>query len=47
MANCTGPYYLLGDQVIDAAIEAGVNYVDYCDDIIVHEKSLQMKIKIS
>ncbi|WMM24534.1 saccharopine dehydrogenase NADP-binding domain-containing protein [Tissierella sp. MB52-C2] len=38
VANCTGPYYLLGEQIINATIEAGVNYVDYCDDVIVHEK---------
>lgn len=38
VANCTGPYYLLGEKVIDAAIEAGINYVDYCDDVAVHER---------
>jgi len=30
--NCTGPYYELGLKVVKAAIEAGKNYVDFCDD---------------
>lgn len=30
--NCTGPYYELGPKVVKAAIEAGKNYVDFCDD---------------
>lgn len=38
VVNCTGPYYLLGPKVVEAAIEAGVNYIDYCDDIVAHEK---------
>lgn len=38
VANCTGPYYLLGEPVIDAAIKAGKNYVDFCDDVVVHER---------
>ena len=36
--NCTGPYYLLGPKVVDAAIEAGKNYIDFCDDIAAHEE---------
>lgn len=38
VANCTGPYYLLGEYVVEAAIEAGVDYVDFCDDVEVHKK---------
>jgi len=30
--NCTGPYYELGLKVVEAAIEAGKNYIDFCDD---------------
>jgi len=37
VANCTGPYYLLGEYVVEAAIEAGVNYIDFCDDVTVHK----------
>lgn len=31
--NCSGPYHLLGVRVLKAAIEAGKNFVDYCDDV--------------
>lgn len=30
--NATGPYHLLGLQVVDAAIETGTHYVDMADD---------------
>jgi len=30
--NTTGPYYTLGPVVLDAAIEAGTDYLDICDD---------------
>ncbi|GAB24232.1 hypothetical protein GOPIP_064_00700 [Gordonia polyisoprenivorans NBRC 16320 = JCM 10675] len=30
--NLTGPYYTLGPIVLDAAIAAGTNYLDICDD---------------
>lgn len=36
--NCTGPYYLIGPEVVEAAIEAGTDYIDICDDIEAHEK---------
>lgn len=39
--NCTGPYYLLGPKVVDAAIEAGKNYIDFCDDIAAHEQIIE------
>lgn len=38
VANCTGPYYTLGESIIDTVIEAGKDYVDFCDDIAAHEK---------
>ena len=31
--NCSGPYHLLGVRVLKAAIEAGRDFVDYCDDV--------------
>lgn len=31
--NCIGPFYRFGPPILDAAIEAGVNYVDVCDDL--------------
>lgn len=30
--NCTGPYFTLGPIILDAAIAAGVDYLDICDD---------------
>jgi len=41
--NASGPYYLLGLKVLEAAIEAGKHYVDFCDDA---EPTLEM-IKLS
>lgn len=32
VVNCTGPYYTLGPIILDAAIAAGTDYVDICDD---------------
>lgn len=32
VVNMTGPYYTLGPVVLDAAIAAGVDYLDICDD---------------
>jgi saccharopine dehydrogenase (NAD+, L-lysine-forming) len=32
VVNATGPYYTLGPVVLDAAIEAGTDYLDICDD---------------
>ncbi len=31
--NCVGPFYRFGPPILKAAIEAGVNYVDVCDDL--------------
>lgn len=39
--NCTGPYYTLGPVILDAAIAAGTNYVDICDDADATELLLQ------
>lgn len=33
VANCTGPYHLLAYDIIETAIKAGKNYIDFCDDI--------------
>lgn len=32
VVNTTGPYYLLGEPVVKAAIESGCHYIDICDD---------------
>ncbi len=31
--NCIGPFYRYGPLMLEAAISAGVNYVDICDDL--------------
>ena len=31
--NCVGPFYRFGPPILDAAIAAGVDYVDVCDDL--------------
>ncbi len=31
--NASGPYHMLGLKVLEATIEAGKHYVDYCDDV--------------
>lgn len=40
--NCVGPFYKFGPPVLKAAVEAGVNYVDICDDIDATEMQLKM-----
>ena len=30
--NCVGPFYRFGPPILEAAIEARVDYVDVCDD---------------
>jgi len=30
--NCVGPFFRFGVPVLEAAIEAGINYLDICDD---------------
>jgi saccharopine dehydrogenase (NAD+, L-lysine-forming) len=41
VVNLTGPYYTLGPIILDAAIEAGTNYLDICDDADATELLLQ------
>ncbi len=33
VVNCIGPFYRFGPPVLQAAIDAGVDYVDVCDDL--------------
>ncbi len=33
VCNCVGPFYRFGPPILEAAIEAGVDYVDVCDDL--------------
>lgn len=40
--NCIGPFYRYGPPILRAAIEAGVNYVDICDDMDATEEMLTM-----
>lgn len=40
--NCVGPFYKFGPPILKAAIEAGVNYVDICDDIDATDMQLKM-----
>ena len=41
VVNCTGPYFTLGPVILDAAIAAGTDYVDICDDADATELLLQ------
>lgn len=38
VANCTGPYHLLAYDIIETTIEAGKDYIDFCDDIEAFEE---------
>lgn len=40
--NCVGPFYEYGPKVLKAAIKAGVNYVDICDDYDATVEQLKM-----
>ena len=40
VVNLAGPYHRLGTLVLDAAILAGANYLDICDDVDVTRKIL-------
>ncbi len=42
VVNCTGPYFLLGDAVLRAAIDAGTDYLDICDDADATEALLDL-----
>ncbi len=43
--NCTGPFYKFVYKVLETVIEAGINYVDVCDDVDVTEDILKMDKK--
>lgn len=40
--NCTGPFYKFVETTLSAVIEAGVDYVDVCDDVDVTKTVLDM-----
>jgi saccharopine dehydrogenase-like NADP-dependent oxidoreductase len=40
--NCVGPFYKYGPPILKAAIEAGIDYVDICDDLDATEAMLEM-----
>ncbi len=40
--NCVGPFYRFGPPILKAAIEAGIDYVDVCDDLDATEAMLEM-----
>ena len=40
--NCTGPFYKFVKPILSAVIEAGINYVDICDDVDVTLEILEM-----
>lgn len=42
VVNCCGPFYKLGPIVLKAVIEAGIDYVDVCDDYDATVKLLEM-----
>jgi saccharopine dehydrogenase (NAD+, L-lysine-forming) len=43
--NCVGPFYKYGPIILRAVIEAGINYVDVCDDFDATEALLAMDEK--
>jgi len=43
--NCIGPFYKYGPPILEAAIEAGLDYVDICDDMDATEAMLEMDEK--
>jgi saccharopine dehydrogenase-like NADP-dependent oxidoreductase len=40
--NCIGPFYRFGPPILLAAIEAGIDYVDVCDDLDATERMLEL-----
>lgn len=42
VVNCIGPFYRFGPPVLRAAIDAGINYVDVCDDLAPTRVMLEM-----
>lgn len=50
VANGIGPFYRFGRTVIDAAVEAGVHYVDVCDEYdvaaqVLHDEALDARAR--
>jgi hypothetical protein len=45
LVNCVGPFYRFGMPVLEAAIAAGVNYFDVCDDWEALENMLSLDAK--
>jgi saccharopine dehydrogenase (NAD+, L-lysine-forming) len=43
--NCVGPFYKYGPVILKTVIEAGINYVDVCDDFDATEALLAMDEK--
>jgi saccharopine dehydrogenase (NAD+, L-lysine-forming) len=43
--NCVGPFYKYGPPILAAAIAAGIDYVDICDDLDATEAMLEMDAK--
>lgn len=39
--NCVGPFYKYGPPILEAAIKAGIDYVDICDDMDATEIMLE------
>ena len=42
VVNCIGPFYRFGPPVLEAAIDAGIDYVDVCDDLAPTRVMLEM-----
>lgn len=42
VVNCIGPFYRFGPPILRTAIDAGVNYVDVCDDLAPTRTMLDM-----
>ncbi len=40
--NCVGPFYRFGPPILRAVIEAGIDYVDVCDDLDATEAMLEL-----
>lgn len=43
--NCTGPFYLYEEKILNAVINSGKNYVDVCDDVDVTLKIFNLDKK--
>ncbi|MEZ5350729.1 MAG: saccharopine dehydrogenase NADP-binding domain-containing protein [Microthrixaceae bacterium] len=42
--NCVGPFYRFGPPTLQAALRAGVGYVDICDDLDATQALLDMDV---